>query len=107
MSSANIRNRRRRSVAGTTSMHYVAVIRTNQAAFFIRRIVGGNDLWMTEYVIKYTTRVVQTVSTMDFRMARSSMKFSTIANPSKRPHGVPNGGKEEMARGRYDERETK
>jgi hypothetical protein len=37
------------------------------SGFLIRRIVGINDLWVTEYVIKYKTTVVQTVSIMEFR----------------------------------------
>jgi hypothetical protein len=32
------------------------------SGFLIRRIVGSDDLWITEYVIKYRTTVVQTVS---------------------------------------------
>src|SRR5271170_2107360 len=37
------------------------------SGFQIRRIVGINDLWVTEYVINYTTSVVQTVSIMEFQ----------------------------------------
>jgi hypothetical protein len=36
------------------------------SGFLIRRIVGINDLWITEYIINYTKAVVQTVSIMEF-----------------------------------------
>ena len=40
------------------------------SGFLIRRIVGINDLWITEYVINYTNTVVQTVSIMEFQNGR-------------------------------------
>src|ERR1700758_4495314 len=40
------------------------------SGFFIRRIVGINDLWITEYIINYTKAVVQTVSIMEFQNGR-------------------------------------
>src|SRR5271170_5079565 len=37
------------------------------SGFSIRRIVGANDLWITEYVINYGNAPWQTVSIMEFQ----------------------------------------
>ena len=51
--------------------HNVQALRSQHPArpsgFVVRRIVGGGDLWVTEYVITYNESRVNTVSIMEFQ----------------------------------------
>ena len=53
------------------SRHNIQALRghhpSNPAGFSIRRIIGNEDLWITEYVIVYDERPVATLSIMEFR----------------------------------------
>ena len=51
----------------------------------IRRIVGINDLWVTEYVINYETTVVQTVSIMEFQNGKVIHETQYFAEPFEAP----------------------
>ena len=47
--------------------------------FSIRRIVGSGDLWVTEYVINYDGKPVNTISIMEFdgdAVARETLYFA-------------------------------
>jgi hypothetical protein len=55
------------------------------SGFAIRRIVGSNDLWVTEYAINYQTTVVQTVSIMEFRNGRVIHETQYFAEPFEAP----------------------
>jgi hypothetical protein len=35
--------------------------------FFVRRIIGGGDLWITEFILTYDGKPSYTVSIMEFR----------------------------------------
>ena len=64
-------------------------LRTNHPAkpsgFAIRRIVGMNDLWVTEYVINYTTSIVQTISIMEFQNGKVIHETQYFAEPFQVP----------------------
>jgi hypothetical protein len=55
------------------------------SGFLIRRIVGINDLWVTEYVINYATTVVQTVSIMEFQNGKVIHETQYFAEPFEAP----------------------
>src|ERR1700730_13615816 len=55
------------------------------SGFLIRRIVGINDLWVTEYVINYGTTVVQTVSIMEFQNGKVIHETQYFAEPFAAP----------------------
>jgi SnoaL-like domain len=40
------------------------------SGFIVRRIVGGGDIWVTEYVITYNGHRVNTVSIMEFQAGK-------------------------------------
>jgi hypothetical protein len=44
-----------------------------------------NDLWITEYVIKYTTTIVQTVSIMEFQNGRVVHETQYFCEPFQAP----------------------
>ncbi|TXN22056.1 MULTISPECIES: nuclear transport factor 2 family protein [Methylobacterium] len=56
----------------------------NRKRFEIRRISGGGDLWVTEYVLTYDGRPSYTVSIMEFRdgqVARETQYFCDAFEP--------------------------
>ncbi len=55
------------------------------SGFSIRCIVGANDLWVTEYVIKYQTSLVQTVSIMEFLGGKVVHETQYFAEPFEAP----------------------
>ena len=55
------------------------------SGFSIRRIVGMNDLWVTEYVIKYQTSVWQTISIMEFQNGKVIHETQYFAEPFEAP----------------------
>jgi hypothetical protein len=55
------------------------------SGFVVRRIVGINDLWVTEYVINYGTSVVQTVSIMEFKNGKVIHETQYFAEPFEAP----------------------
>ena len=51
------------------------------SGFVVRRIVGGGDLWVTEYVITYNGRRVNTVSIMEFQAEMVVRETQYFAEP--------------------------
>ncbi len=57
----------------------------SKLGFTIRRVVGDGDLWVTEYVIAYDGRPVQTVSIMEFSGGLVAREIQYFADPFKPP----------------------
>jgi hypothetical protein len=55
------------------------------SGFTIRRIVGINDLWVTEYAIKYGAAVWQTISIMEFQNGKVIHETQYFAEPFEAP----------------------
>jgi hypothetical protein len=55
------------------------------SGFSIRRIVGANDLWVTEYVINYEEKLFQTISIMEFQNGRVIHETQYFAEPFEPP----------------------
>jgi hypothetical protein len=55
------------------------------SGFSIRRIVGANDLWVTEYVINYEDTLFQTVSIMEFHSGKVIHETQYFAQPFAPP----------------------
>jgi hypothetical protein len=53
--------------------------------FSIRRISGTGDLWVTEYVISYGEKPVNTVSIMEFRGGKVAREVLYFADPFDPP----------------------
>src|ERR1700728_4149506 len=51
------------------------------SGFNVRRIVGKNDLWITEYIITYQGRPTYTVSIMEFRDGKVMHETQYFADP--------------------------
>lgn len=55
------------------------------SGFIVRRMVGGGDLWVTEYVITYEDKPVYTVSIMQFRDGKVSHETQYFADSFAAP----------------------
>ena len=55
------------------------------AGFSVRRILGAGNLWVTEYVINYQGKAVQTVSIMEFQNGKVIHETQYFAEPFPAP----------------------
>jgi hypothetical protein len=55
------------------------------AGFKVRRILGKEDLWITEYTITYQERLAYTVSIMEFRDDKVVRETQYFADPFAAP----------------------
>ena len=53
----------------------------NKKRFSIRRIIGGGDLWVTEYILTYDGKPSYTVSIMEFRGDKITRETQYFADP--------------------------
>src|SRR3954471_10314051 len=53
----------------------------NRKRFTVRRIIGANDLWVTEYVLTYDGRPSYTVSIMELRDGKVARETQYFADP--------------------------
>ena len=69
--------------------HNVQALRSQHPArpsgFVVRRIVGGGELWVTEYEITYDGRRFNTVSIMEFQAGKVVRETQYFAEPFEPP----------------------
>src|SRR5580692_2960031 len=53
--------------------------------FTVRRIIGGGDLWVTEYILTYDSKPSYTVSIMEFRGDKVARETQYFADPFPAP----------------------
>ena len=53
--------------------------------FTVRRIIGGGDLWITEYILTYDGKPSYTVSIMEFRDDKVARETQYFADPFVAP----------------------
>ena len=69
------RTRGRRNIQGQRASQ------PNKKRFTIRRILGGGDLWITEFILSYDGRPSYTVSIMEFRGDKVVRETQYFADP--------------------------
>jgi hypothetical protein len=57
----------------------------NKKRFTVRRIIGGGDLWVTEFVLKYDDKPSYTVSIMEFTGDKVARETQYFADPFPAP----------------------
>jgi hypothetical protein len=57
----------------------------NQKHFTVRRIIGGGDLWITEFILAYDGKPSYTVSIMEFRDNKVARETQYFADPFTAP----------------------
>ena len=55
--------------------------------FSVRRIIGGGDLWVTEFILTYDGKPSYTVSIMEFKGDKVARETQYFANPFVAPIG--------------------
>jgi hypothetical protein len=73
------RTRGRRNIQGQRASQ------PNKKRFSIRRIVGGGDLWVTEFILTYDGKPSYTVSIMEFRGDKVWRETQYFADPFVAP----------------------
>jgi ketosteroid isomerase-like protein len=57
----------------------------SQKRFTVRRIIGGGDLWITEFILTYDGKPSYTVSIMEFRGDQVARETQYFADPFVAP----------------------
>src|SRR6188474_1238410 len=56
-------------------------VQPNKKRFTVRRMIGGGDLWVTEFVLAYDGLPSYAVSIMEFQEGRVAKETQYFANP--------------------------
>jgi hypothetical protein len=75
------RTRGRRNIQGQRASQ------PSKKRFTIRRILGGGDLWVTEFILTYDGKPSYTVSIMEFSDAKVARETQYFADPFVAPAG--------------------
>jgi hypothetical protein len=57
----------------------------NKKRFTVRRMIGGGDLWVTEFILTYDDKPSYTVSIMEFRGEKVARETQYFADPFVAP----------------------
>ena len=83
-------------IRGRSNIQLSRFVQPNKKRFTVRRIVGGNDLWVSEFVLTYDGVPSYVVSIMEFRdglVAHETQYFGDKFEPSRsRAHLVERVG---------------
>ncbi|WP_050423921.1 nuclear transport factor 2 family protein [Bradyrhizobium tropiciagri] len=72
-------------IRGRHNIQQSRTVQPNKKRFAIRRILGGGDLWITEYILTYDDRPSYVVSIMEFRdglVVHETQYFAERFDPS-------------------------
>ncbi|HEX4002985.1 MAG TPA: nuclear transport factor 2 family protein [Candidatus Acidoferrales bacterium] len=70
---------------GRSNIQKQRSIQPNKKRFTVSRIVGGGDLWVTEFILKYDDKPSYTVSIMEFTGDKVSRETQYFADPFVAP----------------------
>jgi ketosteroid isomerase-like protein len=76
---------------GRSNIQNQRAIQPSKKRFAVRRIIGGGDLWITEFILTYDGKPSYTVSIMEFRGDKVARETQYFADPFVAPHGALNG----------------
>ena len=83
-------------IRGRRNIQESRTVQPNLKRFTVRRMIGGGDLWVTEFVLSYDGKPSYTVSIMEFReglVARETQYFADPFEPApSRAHLVERAG---------------
>ena len=68
-------------IRGRSNIQTTRTIQPDKKRFTVQRIIGGGDLWVTEFVLKYDGRPSYTVSIMEFRGDKVARETQYFADP--------------------------
>jgi hypothetical protein len=68
-------------IRGRDNIQERRFVQPSKKRFTVRRIIGGGDLWVTEFVLAYDGIPSYAVSIMEFREGRVAKETQYFANP--------------------------
>jgi len=68
-------------IRGRSNIKITRSKQPSEKRFSVRRIVGGGDLWITEYILSYDGRPSFTVSIMEFNGNKVARETQYFADP--------------------------
>lgn len=68
-------------IRGRGNIQITRAKQPSEKRFTVRRIVGGGDLWITEYILSYDGRPSFTVSIMEFNGTKVARETQYFADP--------------------------
>ncbi|HEX3476222.1 MAG TPA: nuclear transport factor 2 family protein [Kofleriaceae bacterium] len=72
-------------IRGRPNIQAARALHPAKRHFRIDRILGGGDLWVTEYVITYDGKPLNTVSIMEFHEGKVTRETQYFAEPFEPP----------------------
>ncbi|MGY3485734.1 hypothetical protein ACVW1C_003617 [Bradyrhizobium sp. USDA 4011] len=72
-------------IRGRRNIQQSRTVQPNKKRFTIQRMIGGGDLWITEYILTYDDRPSYVVSIMEFRdglIVHETQYFADRFDPS-------------------------
>ena len=70
---------------GRSNMQGQRASQPSKKRFTVQRIIGGGDLWVTEFILTYDGRPSYTVSIMEFRGDKVARETQYFADPFPAP----------------------
>ena len=67
--------------AAACNIQITRSIQPNKKRFTVQRIIGGGDLWITEFILSYDGKPSYTVSIMEFRGDKVARETQYFADP--------------------------
>jgi len=71
----------RELIQGRRNIQTTRTLQPNKKRFFIHRIRGGGDLWITEYILSYDDRPSYAVNIMEFKNGKIARETQYFADP--------------------------
>ena len=68
-------------IRGRRNIQITRSIQPNRKRFTVQRILGGGDLWVTEFILSYDGKPSYTVSIMEFRGDKVARETQYFADP--------------------------
>lgn len=68
-------------IRGRRNIQITRSIQPNRKRFTVHRIIGGGDLWVTEFILFYDGKPSYTVSIMEFKGDRVARETQYFADP--------------------------
>ena len=72
-------------IRGRRNIQITRSIQPNKKRFTIQRIIGGGDLWITEFILSYDGKPSYTVSIMEFSGDKVARETQYFADPFVAP----------------------
>jgi SnoaL-like domain len=68
-------------ISGRKSIQTSRMLQPNKKRFTIRRVIGRDNIWVTEYILTYDDKPSYTVSIMEFQADKVARETQYFADP--------------------------